>query len=205
LLDPFQPIAAIATTQIDVQQLQPLVHPQSDRAYPPGIDWHSHRLWVGIGCGRNTPKAVIEHAVQQVFQKHHLAEGAIAGIATVDLKANEPGIIEFCHERNLPRRCFPAAALQSTPVPNPSSIVHTKIGIPSVAEAAAILAAHPELSTQHLELNTSLTPQSPFPNPQLLIPKQIFRLDNYPGAVTIAVAQEAPALTPKRPYLQVSG
>lgn len=138
----------------------------------PSAHWHPRVLWVGMGCERNTPRQVLEAAIQQVFQAHHLAEAAIAGIASLNLKADEVGLVELCGDRQLPLQCFSAEALRSVAVPTPSSVVEAEVGTPSVAEAAAILAAQ------------SLSPTS-----NLLIPKQIFRLPNYPGAVTIAVAQ----------------
>jgi len=143
----------------------------------PTVYWHPRVLWVGVGCERGTPQAVIDAAVSQIFAAHDLAEAAIAGMATINLKADEQGILEFCQERHLPLRCFPAEALQAIPVPNPSEIVNAEVGTPSVAEAAALLASQ-----------TLASCSANIQAPHLLIPKQIVRLDNQPGAVTIAVA-----------------
>ena len=52
---------------------------------------------------------------------------------------------------------------------------HSKVETSSVAEAAAIIAD----SDCHTPLATS----------RLIVPKQIFRLIDHPGAVTIAIAQ----------------
>jgi cobalt-precorrin 5A hydrolase/precorrin-3B C17-methyltransferase len=144
----------------------------------PTVYWHPRLLWVGIGCERGTPKVVIEQAVQQVLATYRLTEQAIAGLATIDLKADEPGILEFCQARQLPLRCFSAELLQTIPVPNPSEVVQAEVGTPSVAEAAALLA--------------SASPQAPG---TLLCPKQIVRLESQPGAVTIAVAAAAQEYT----------
>lgn len=142
----------------------------------PKVQWHPRVLWVGIGCERNTPKPVIEHAVQTVLQANHLAAGAIAGIATIDLKADEVGLLEFCRDRQLPLRCFSAAELRQVAVPHPSTVVEAEVGTPSVAEAAAVLA-------------TDRGTDEPDGVANLRVPKQIFRLEGQPGAVTIAVAQ----------------
>lgn len=143
----------------------------------PKVQWHPRVLWVGVGCERGTPRLVIETAVRQVFQAHHLAEGAIAGLATLDRKADEVGLVEFCGDRGFPLRCFPPEALRPIPVPTPSAIVEGEVGTPSVAEAAAILAASPD--------------DAPLPATadRLRVPKQIFRLEGQPGAVTLAIAQ----------------
>ncbi len=136
----------------------------------PFISWHPRVLWVGIGCERNTSKQVIADAIDKVFQENEFALAAIAGIATIDIKADEVGLLELCHERNLPLKTFPSEILSTVTVPNPSQVVEKEVGTPSVAEAAAIVAAN----------QTSLK-----------IPKQIYRssIQNLKGAVTIAIAQ----------------
>jgi len=146
--------------------------PESDL---PKVQWHPRVLWVGIGCERGTSRQLIETAIQQVFQSNHLAENAIAGIATIDIKADEVGLVELCRDRNWPLQTFPTEVLRSVPVPNPSVVVDKEVGTPSVAEAAAIVAANSNLGAQ------SLAP--------LLVEKQIIRAENQSGAVTIAIAQ----------------
>lgn len=142
----------------------------------PQAQWHPRVLWVGIGCERGTSRQVIETAVCQVFQAHHLAEAAIAGVATIDLKADEVGLLELCNDRHLPLRCFSAVQLRTIAVPNPSTTVAAEVGTPSVAEAAALLASQ-------------LAAKSSNEQPPLLVTKQIIRLPGHAGAVTVAVAQ----------------
>lgn len=169
----------------------------------PKVQWHPRVLWVGIGCERGTPKTVIEQAIQQVFQAHHLAEAAIAGIATIDLKADEVGLVEFCRDRQLPLCCFAADILATVPVPHPSAVVEAEVGTPSVAEAAAIVASLGDGEDKgdrgiHLASSPSSSsspspssspPSPPSPSSSLRVTKQIFRLEGQPGAVTIAIAQ----------------
>ncbi|HEY9806808.1 MAG TPA: cobalamin biosynthesis protein, partial [Candidatus Obscuribacterales bacterium] len=107
----------------------------------PEVQWHPQVLWVGIGCERGTSRQLIESAIQQVCQAHHLAEAAIAGVATLDLKADEVGLVELCRDRHWPLRCFAAEQLKSVPVPTPSEVVAAEVGTPSVAEAAALVGA----------------------------------------------------------------
>ncbi len=111
-------------------------------------------LWVGIGCQRQTPKAVLEWAIQQVLQTYQLPEEAVAGIATIALKADETGLVELCQERGWLFRTFSADVLRQVTVPTPSFVISQKIATPSVAEAAALQAAKVQ---------------------QLLVPKQIYR------------------------------
>ncbi|MCW5313650.1 cobalamin biosynthesis protein CbiG [Nostoc sp. KVJ3] len=137
-------------------------------------------LWVGIGCKRGTSWQLIDWAIEEVFRENQLCQSAIAGIATIDTKASEVGLVELCHLRNLPLKIFSAQILRSVCVPNPATITDHKVGTPSVAEAAAILAANP---TTFSFTNTEALGLS------FLVPKQIFQLQGQPGAVTLAVAQ----------------
>ncbi|MGB3511485.1 MAG: precorrin-3B C(17)-methyltransferase [Microcoleaceae cyanobacterium] len=112
--------------------------PESDL---PKVQWHPRVLWVGVGCERGVSKNLIAKGIEQVFRANHLALGAIAGIATINIKADEVGLLEFCQEQNVPLRTFPAELLSCVEVPTPSNIVAKEVGTPSVAEAAGILAA----------------------------------------------------------------
>ncbi|ACC82444.1 cobalamin biosynthesis protein [Nostoc punctiforme] len=141
-------------------------------------------FWVGIGCKRGTSRQLIDWAIEEAFRENQLFQSAIAGVATINTKASEVGLIELCHLRNFPLKTFSGQILRSVCVPNPATITDHKVGTPSVAEAAAILAA-----TQ-----ASLLTASPFGSTEalgvrLLVPKQIFQLQGQPGAVTLAVAQ----------------
>ncbi|WNZ24667.1 precorrin-3B C(17)-methyltransferase [Leptolyngbya sp. NK1-12] len=154
----------------------------------PKVQWHPRVLWVGIGCERGTSRALIETAVQSVCRAHHLAEAAIAGVATIDLKANEIGLVELCQGRQWPLRCFSAEQLRQVSVPTPSAVVEAEVGTPSVAEAAAILAASPSSDASLLRVR-----------------KQIIRQPDQPGAVTIAIAQADQEYTGRRGQLWLVG
>lgn len=144
----------------------------------PQVQWYPRVLWVGIGCERGTRQAVIAQAVATALASQGLAAEAIAGVATIDLKADEAGLLAFCRAQNLPLVCFTAEQLQAVSVPNPSAIVAAEVGTPSVAEAAALLAAE--------GIGPGIVPTE---SPRLLVPKQVVRLPNQPGAVTVAIAQ----------------
>ncbi|NRB08907.1 MAG: precorrin-3B C(17)-methyltransferase [Richelia sp.] len=138
----------------------------------PSVYWHPRVLWVGIGCEWGSSVKLISTAVAEVFKQYKLTEAAIAGIATIDLKADEVGLLGFCQQKHLSLQTYTADMLRTVAVPNPSSIVKAEVGTPSVAEAAALLAQKQEGEESNL-----------------IVPKQIFRLSGEPGAVTVAVAQ----------------
>ncbi|MGV2828575.1 precorrin-3B C(17)-methyltransferase [Myxosarcina sp. GI1(2024)] len=136
----------------------------------PKVQWHPRVLWIGIGCERGTSRQLIETAIDHTCQRAHLAREAIAGIASIELKADETGILELCGDFCLPFKTFSAEQLHQVTVPTPSDVVAQEVGTPSVAEAAAILAAEGD---------------------RLLVPKQVFKSETEPGAVTVAIAQAA--------------
>lgn len=155
----------------------------------PKVQWHPRVLWVGVGCERGTSRQLIETAIEQVCRAAHLAEASIAGIATIDIKADELGILELCHDRQWAMRCFPAESLKTIEVPTPSQVVNAEVGTPSVAEAAALLAASsPESSSS-----------------QLRVAKKIIRQEGQPGAVTIAIAQSEQEYTGRTGQLWLVG
>ncbi|MBD0336314.1 MAG: precorrin-3B C(17)-methyltransferase [Cyanobacteria bacterium Co-bin13] len=149
---------------------------------PPKVQWHPRVLWVGIGCERGTSQALIELAITQVLAAKHLAVNAIAGIATLDLKADEAGLVALCQERGWPLRCFSPEQLKAIPVPNPSPVVENAVGTPSVAEAAALAAAQPPTAP-------AKEPEHASTSAELRVSKQVVRQSDQPGAVTVAVAQ----------------
>ena len=150
----------------------------------PKVQWHPRVLWLGIGCERDTDKALIAYAVEKVCAENHLAVEAIAGIATIDLKADEAGLLEFVQEKNWPLECFDAETLKALPVPNPSAVVEQVVGTPSVAEAAAIAITKAD---------------------QLRVPKQIIKKEGCKGAVTIAIAQSQTEYTGRTGKLHLVG
>ncbi|WOD37542.1 precorrin-3B C(17)-methyltransferase [Nodosilinea sp. E11] len=153
----------------------------------PKAQWHPRVLWVGVGCERGTPQTVIAAAIERVCRAGHFALEAIAGIASLDLKADEVGLVALCTERQWPLRCFTAEELKAIPVPNPSTVVEQAVQTPSVAEAAAILAA------------------TGAGGGQLRVAKQVVRLEGQPGAVTVAIAQAEREYIPHPGHLALVG
>ena len=115
------------------------------------VQWHGRLLWLGLGCIRGTEKAVIDRSIRDVFKRYHLSLAAIAGIATLDIKADEQGLIAYCQEKGLPLKTFTAEELRDINVPNPSAIVNREGGTPSVAEAAALKMGETLLVSKQIE------------------------------------------------------
>lgn len=140
---------------------------------------YSRVLWVGLGCQRGVSKDEIGQAIESVFTNYDLNLATIAGIATLDRKIDEVGLIDYCRESGWFLKIYPPERLNSVTVPHwrsrsereSSRLVAELVGTASVAEAAALYAAKTDV---------------------LLVPKQKFRLNNESGYVTIAIAQCKP-------------
>lgn len=100
------------------------------------------KLALGIGCDRGTPAATITRAAQEALAGLHATMQDVAALASIDLKADEAGLLEFAVSAGKDIAFYPAARLAEVRVPNPSETVRRYTGTPSVSEAAALLAAN---------------------------------------------------------------
>ncbi len=103
--------------------------------------YHPRVLMIGTGCARGAKPEALISFVRSVLSRKGLAEGAVAAIGTIDLKADEPAMHALSSAFEAPLRLFDRVALDQIAVPNPSDAVKTAVGTPSVAEAAALLLA----------------------------------------------------------------
>ncbi len=147
--------------------------------------WHPPVLWLGLGCERHTHPVVLEAAVEKSLASAGLAAAAVAGVASLDRKSDEPGLLALCQQHQWPLKVFTADHLAAIPVPNGSPVVARQVGTPSVAEAAALAAA-----------GTSA---------RLLAPKTVVRGERASGAATCAVALATSPWAPARGALDVIG
>ncbi|MDW7684103.1 MAG: cobalt-precorrin 5A hydrolase [Bacillota bacterium] len=121
-------------------------------------------LYVGVGCRRGVAAERIITAIRTVLSRFNLAEGCLAGLASLEAKKDEPGLLLAAEKLNVPV-CFYSRedilALQA-PV-QASAFVQEKMGVKAVCEPAAMLAAGSQ---------------------RLLVPKQ--KMDG----ITVAVAEQ---------------
>jgi cobalamin biosynthesis protein CbiG len=96
---------------------------------------------LGIGCDRGTPVATLAQALDETLACVGASRADVAMVASIDLKADEPGLLALAATQGWQIRFEPAARLAEVPVPNPSETVRRHTGMPSVSEAAALLAS----------------------------------------------------------------
>jgi len=99
------------------------------------------RLALGLGCDRGTPRATLEQAVAEALAGLGAEPVQVTVAASIDLKADEAGLLQLAAGHGWPLHFYSAAQLALVPVPNPSPTVLRHTGTPSVSAAAAILAA----------------------------------------------------------------
>jgi len=96
-------------------------------------------LVVGIGCRKNVSAVRIESAVSHALGEHSL--NTVREVATIDLKAEEPGLIEFCEQHHLPLRVLASEIVAARSwVTQPSDWVRKNIGLKGVCEPCALIA-----------------------------------------------------------------
>lgn len=99
-------------------------------------------LQLGLGCRRGTEQDAARRAVEQVCRENAIDRRAICCAASIDLKADEAGLLEYCREEKLPISFHSAAALQAVPGEfTPSDFVRSVTGVDNVCERAALLGA----------------------------------------------------------------
>ena len=104
-------------------------------------------LVVGIGCRRGVRFRDLFEFVGKISSVHRFRESSIAAIATAELKADEPAILELAEQYGVPLQTYSTAQLNQVFVDHPaaglnkSAAAHRLLGLWGVAEPAALLAA----------------------------------------------------------------
>ena len=99
-------------------------------------------LHLGIGCRRDTPLATIRQGVEEVLKEQKIDWRAVKCAASIDLKANEQGLLAFCREKNLPVTFYSAEELLKLEGDfSKSKFVNSITGVDCVCERAAMMGA----------------------------------------------------------------
>ena len=98
-------------------------------------------LVAGIGCNRGTSAADIETALTEAFAAHNLAPAALRNLASIDLKQDELGLLEFAGSRGLTIDFYDKDQLNAVAGVSVSAAVQKATGAVGVAEPAALISA----------------------------------------------------------------
>ena len=117
----------------------------TDRAVadPTALVLHPPVLTVGVGCERGADPDRLTALVAAALAEAGLAAGAVACLASIELKMDEPAVHAAAAALGVPARFFTVAELAAeTPrLANPSEAVFRATGCHGVAEGAALAAA----------------------------------------------------------------
>ena len=104
---------------------------------------YPQNLIIGVGCRRGTSKENILVAIDKVMKKHNLSYKSIKKIATVDVKADEIGLIEAA--KSLDKELVIVDRKEIAPIEHMfkgSEFVKKQIGVTCVSEPCAYIASN---------------------------------------------------------------
>lgn len=123
------------------------------------------QIILGIGCKKNTSCSNIETLVLTTLNNYHIPLSALHGVSTIDLKKEEPGLLEFCEKFHLPFNTYSSEQLQQAEgCCSSSHFVKEITGVDNVCERAALLSAKtnqlyfPKTSAQGVTVAGALRP-----------------------------------------------
>ncbi|MHC2144118.1 cobalamin biosynthesis protein [Pseudomonas sp. 210_17 TE3656] len=102
-------------------------------------------LFVGLGCRRGCPADTLIHLLEQTLKAHDLPLSAVAGLASIDLKHDEPGLQLLARRLKVPLLFFSTTQLAAYEprLSHRSAVAYQHSGCYGVAESAALaLAEH---------------------------------------------------------------
>ncbi|OSP27804.1 Precorrin methylase, partial [Streptomyces sp. 13-12-16] len=131
---PLPPLPVVDEGSYTIRVTDRLVEPDEREAVlrPP-------TLVVGVGASKGAPVDEVLGLVEDALRGAGLSAASVAELATVDAKADEPGVVEAARRLGVPLVTYTAGELARVEVPNPSDAPLAAVGTPSVAEAAALV------------------------------------------------------------------
>ena len=94
---------------------------------------------LGIGCRKGTGEEAIRAAVDAALAEHGVDKRAVKCAASIDLKAQEAGLLAYCWAEGLPIEFYTAEELRAVRGEfTPSEFVKSVTGVDNVCERAAL-------------------------------------------------------------------
>ena len=114
-------------------------------------------VMLGVGCARGCQPDEMIDLVMQELTRADINAASITGVFSVDLKADEPALHALAAMLDVPLRIFDRETLaaEAPRLASPSAVVEEEIGIPGVAEAAALAAAGPDGKLIHKKVKSA--------------------------------------------------
>ena len=94
---------------------------------------------IGIGCRKGISEEAVAEAVDETLRKAGVFRQAVLGIASIDRKKDEPGLLDFGRNRQLPVTFYTAEELRAIPGTfTGSAFVQDITGVDCVCERSAM-------------------------------------------------------------------
>lgn len=100
-------------------------------------------LVIGLGCQRGCPASTLRALLEQTLLAHGIGLHQVRALASIDLKRDEPGLLELAGQLTLPLTCFSAEQLSGyeQQLSHRSEIAFERTGCYGIAESAALALA----------------------------------------------------------------
>ncbi len=129
----------IGVQKLQIGSHQVVITPQDVSVDAQTLQLIPRCIVAGVGCKKGIPVDKIEHAVQDAFAKAGLRMEALCAVASIDLKKEEAGLLEFCETRNVPFETYTAEELQAVSGTfSASEFVTGVTGVDNVCERSAV-------------------------------------------------------------------
>ena len=136
------PLGPLPGNVVRAEEPEPPLLFVSDRVVDvprPAVVYRPPSLVAGVGCSRGASAGEIVGLIRSSLAEAGLSPGSVAGLASIDAKRDEVGLLEAAKGLGVPVRFHPAEELAAVEAPNPSPVVREAVGTPSVAEAAVLV------------------------------------------------------------------
>ncbi len=112
---------------------------------------------LGIGCKRGTEEQKLEEFVTRTLREAEIDWRAVGSAATIDLKRDELGLLQFCRRRHWPLNFYSAGELNRAEGNFTSSaFVASVTGVDNVCERAAVLSGGELILSKQAENGVTL-------------------------------------------------
>jgi cobalt-precorrin 5A hydrolase len=113
---------------------------ERSKPFPKTLNLIPRIITLGIGCKKGKSLEEIEELVLEVLELQNISIHAVRNVATIDLKKEEQGLLEFCEKYKLELNIYSSTQLEEVSGNFTESEYVKKItGIGNVCERAAIL------------------------------------------------------------------
>jgi len=135
----------------------------SDRAVKDGsvlgraVIYRPKTLVVGVGLHWDTARDTIREGLEFCLSRFGLSPKSVARFASIKKEAQVAGLRELAEEMKVPVDYYEKQELANITIPNPSEVVQTFEGTPSVSEAAAIKSSGGTLVVEKQKFPPNLT------------------------------------------------